>query len=299
MSENFENHRLRSILWIVKQLEEGPLSLMELNKRWVRDVGISGGEEIERRTFSNYIHAIDDLLGISIECNRKNKYRYEIVGRERSSLSKWMLTNFEQQLALERGFVLKDRILMEEPPRGHEFLRMLVDAMTTSRMVRFVFKDFNDDEPFEVEGAPYALKVFQQRWYVVINDDFGCTPFSLDRITEMELMDKSFEMDPGFDAKEYFNYCFGVRVNETAKPSKVLLKIAAIQRDYIRHLKLHHTQKELETYEDYSIFELTVVPTIELTMKLLSMGYLVEVLAPEQLRKTMEIESKRLYDVYH
>lgn len=99
------------------------------------------------------------------------------------------------------------------------------------------------------------FEVFQQRWYVVINDDFGCTPFSLDRITEMELMDKSFEMDPGFDAKEYFKYCFGVRVNETAKPSKVLLKIAAFQRDYIRHLKLHHTQKELETYEDYSVNE--------------------------------------------
>lgn len=56
-------------------------------------------------------------------------------------------------------------------------------------------------------------------------------------------------------SEEYFKYCFGVRVNETAKPSKVLLKIAAFQRDYIRHLKLHHTQKELETYEDYSVNE--------------------------------------------
>ncbi len=299
MNDNFENHRLRSLLWIVKQLEERPQSLSELNQRWLRDVGLSGGNEIERRTFSNYVHAIDDLLGISIECNRKNHYRYEIVGRERSSLSRWMLTNFEQQLALERGFELHDRILMEEAPRGQEVLRLMVDAMTMNRVVRFTFLDFNADEPFEVVGAPYALKMYQQRWYVVIKDEYGLTPFSLDRITQIELCNETFEMDPTFDVQEYFRYSFGVRVVEDAEPCRVLLKVRDVQCDYLRYLPLHQSQKEVERCKGYSIFELTVVPTIELTMKLLSLGQLVEVLEPAILRDTMAEEAEQLYRVYH
>lgn len=299
MKNNFENHRLRTLFWIVKQLESGPKSLRELNDRWINDVGISGGKEIERRTFNNYIHAIEDLMGISIDCTRKNKYRYEIVGRERSSLTKWMLTNFEQQLALERGFDLHERILMEEPPRGQEYLRMLIDAMTMNHRVRFTFKDFNEDEAFEIVGAPYALKVYQQRWYVVICDEYDLMPFSLDRITEMEITDETFVMDPTFDANEYFRYSFGVRVIENEMPSRILLKIKAVQCDYVRYLPLHHSQREIETYDDYSIFELIVVPTVELTMKILSMGQLVEVLAPDFLRDLIIEESEQLYDVYH
>lgn len=299
MKSEFENHRLRSMLWIIRELEKRPMSLSELNRRWVMDEGLSGGEEIERRTFCNYIHGIADLWGMDIECDRKNKYRYKIVNRKDTSLSDWMMANFEQQLALERGFNLHNRILVEEAPRGQKNLRILIDAMKTNCMVRFSFKDFNVDEPFEVVGAPYALKMYQQRWYVVIKDEYGLTPFSLDRIHELELTDESFEMDPEFDAKDYFKYSFGVRTIEGEQPSRVLLKVNRAQCDYMRYLPLHHSQKELERHQDFSIFELTVVPTIELTMKLMSMGELVEVLEPADLRETMIEESEYLFQVYH
>lgn len=299
MKSEFENHRLRSLLWIIRELEKRPMSLSELNRKWVMDVGLSGGEEIERRTFNNYIHGIADLWGLDIECDRKNKYRYKIVNRKDTNLSDWMMANFEQQLALERGFNLHNRILVEEAPRGQKNLRILIDAMTTNRIVRFSFKDFNVDEPFEVIGAPYALKMYQQRWYVVIKEEHAMNPYSLDRIHELELTEESFEMDPEFDAKDYFKYSFGVRTFEDATPSRVVLKVNRVQCDYMRYLPLHHSQKELERHQDFSIFELTVVPTIELTMKLMSMGELVEVLEPADLRETMIEESEYLYQVYH
>lgn len=299
MKHSFENHRLRTLLWIVRELDKHPMSLRELNNKWVVDTDLSGGEEIERRTFNNYIRAIWDLFRLEILCDRKKNYRYEIVTRERSNLSKFMLSSFEQQFALERGFDLQDRILVEEAPRGQKNLRLLIDAMTTNRIVRFSFKDFNVDEPFEVIGAPYALKMYQQRWYVVIKEEHAMNPYSLDRIHELELTEESFEMDPEFNAKDYFKYSFGVRTFEDEQPSRVLLKVKKNQCDYMRYLPLHHSQRELERHKEYSIFKLTVVPTIELTMKLMSMGELVEVLEPADLRETMIEESEYLYHVYH
>lgn len=57
----------------------------------------------------------------------------------------------------------------------------------------------------------------------------------------------------------------------------------------IRDLPIHHSQREIAQYDDYSDFELSLRPTIDFTRHLLSMGNTVQVLSPtwlaEQLRK--------------
>lgn len=299
MRDNFENHRLRTLLWIVEQLEVRPMSLAELNERWKRDVGLSKGMEIERRTFLNYIHAIEDMLHIYIECDRKNHYRYSIVDRDRSGLTKWMQKNFEQQLALERGLELGDRIVMEETPAGQEYLMRLIEAMKNGQKVNICLKEFLDDETCDYQGGPYLLRNYQQRWYVVLRDDeIGYCVLPLDRIVSMDTLEESFEMDETFCARDFFRYSFGIRVADEP-PSQIRLKVKDVQCGYLRTLPLHHSQREVEVHKAYSIFELTVVPTVELTMKILSMGFLVEVLAPQALRDQVVEESEKLYRVYH
>lgn len=93
-------------------------------------------------------------------------------------------------------------------------------------------------------------------------------------------------------------YSFGTRTFWEHEPEVVRIKVCAGQVPYMRTLPQHHSQKEVETHTDYSVFEMLLVPTIELTMKLLSMGSLVEVLAPASLRKTMAEEAAELYRVY-
>lgn len=305
-----ENHRLHTLLWIVRQLEESPKSLSELNERWIRDEGLSGGLPIERRTFLNYIHAIDDMLHISIECDRKDKYRYFIASRERSSLNRWMQENFRQQLALGRGLSLSHRIMVEEAPQGQEYLEQIVEAMTGSQQICFTYKEFNSDESMEICGAPYALRCYQQRWYVVVSLDLEemgvedvheediIVPYPLDRILSLVVQDKTFVMPETFSVETYFQYSFGTRVMHDEDPIDLMLKVNARQCDYIRKLPLHHSQQEVETQRNYSIFRLRVYPTVELTMKILSMGYLVEVLAPKCYRAIISEEAERLYRTY-
>lgn len=261
----FENHRLRTLIWIARKLQRRPMSLRELNELWVDDVDISGGNEIISRTFNNHVRAIWDLFHIEIECDRRNDYKYKIVSDTVNPIASHMMSNFEQNMALGNATELDSRIIAETAPCGAEYLETIRKAMENSRRITIVFKDFNAEESFTVTGDPYCLKLYQQRWYVVLREDDGVMDsYSLDRITHIKVEKNKFKMDPGFDAEEYFRYSFGVRVNHEAVPSLVKLKVRAVQRGYFRTLPLHPSQKEVETTEDYSIFTLELVPTVDI-----------------------------------
>lgn len=184
----FENHRLRTLIWIVRKLQRRPMSLRELNELWVDDVDISGGNEIISRTFNNHVRAIWDLFHIEIECDRRNDYKYKIVSDTVNPIASHMMSNFEQNMALGNATELDSRIIAETAPCGAEYLETIRKAMENSRPITIVFKDFNAEESFTVTGDPYCLKLYQQRWYVVLREDDGVMDsYSLDRITHIKV----------------------------------------------------------------------------------------------------------------
>ena len=268
MSDNFENHRLRTMMWIVNTLDRHPegLSLKELNMLWLSNIDLSRGIELGRRTFTNYKQAIFDLFEVLIECDMR-------VSANKS---------------------LSNRIVLEDIPSGTEFLEPLLDALRTNCKVTFAYRRFEEYAPHKVKGAdPYCLKIYHQRWYLLVKEYrtlLGTHEkvaemhiYALDRMTDLELLPESFEIDPLFDAQEYFKYAFGTRVEKDNPPCKVKLKVAAGQANYLRTLPLHHSQRETERNQEFSIFELDVALTIELYLQILHYGSRIEVLEPEDL----------------
>ena len=299
MKENFENHRLRTCMWIVSQLRRRPMSLRELNERWVDDDDLSAGMPIERRTFFNYVRAIADLFQVEIECDRHDGFRYHIAFADRDRVRDRMISDFEQQLALQQATGLKGRIMIDQAPLGHDELLDTVRAMNSSHMLDIEYRNFNSPTTAHYHGAPYALRCYQQRWYVVLRTDEGMRVLSLDRMEQFEVCtDETFEMDPTFSVEEYFRHSFGIRVDESDRPMRLVLRVAAVQCPYMRSLPLHHSQRETETHPEYSLFSLCVRPSVELTMKLLSMGRLVEVMEPPVMRRLMSEEARLLHEVY-
>lgn len=308
--DNFENHRLRTCLWIVNVLDRHKaLTLKQINERWLEDDAISGGVEISRRTFYNYIMAIFDLLHVVIECDKKNGFKYRIVSREDDKITSWLAKSFAVNEILASNTDMKQRILLEDIPSGQEHLTTIMEAMRTGNRISLEYQQFHDEECHWIrEAEPYCVKLYHQRWYVLVKEWRTLLEshdkmaemhiYSLDRITRLELTNETFEMDPLFDAQGYFRHAFGVRVEKDNEPRTVRLKVAAVQRKYFRTLPLHHSQREVETTEEYSIFELNVALTVELTMQILYYGSLVEVLEPQELRATVADEAFRLYDVY-
>ena len=56
---------------------------------------------------------------------------------------------------------------------------------------------------------------------------------------------------------------------------------------YVRALPFHHSQVEIETNNEYSIFELRMKPTFDFKQELLSRGADIEVLSPLFFREEM------------
>jgi len=79
---------------------------------------------------------------------------------------------------------------------------------------------------------------------------------------------------------------------------RIKFKVSGSQRDYFRTLPLHHSQKEVETRDDYSIFEVYLRPSDDWMMEMLSYGPSVEILSPEWLRPAMLERAENMVKLY-
>lgn len=102
--------------------------------------------------------------------------------------------------------------------------------------------------------APYCVKVFRQRWYVVARSlsDEQLRAYALDRIQELRTTENAFALPEDFDPQAYFADSVGVVVDEKCAVERVKIRVQGIQRQYIRTLPLHASQQEVETNEDSS-----------------------------------------------
>ena len=70
------------------------------------------------------------------------------------------------------------------------------------------------------------------------------------------------------------------------------------QQKFFRSLPLHPSQNEIETKDDYSIFEYYIQPAFDFQQTILSFGESVEVLAPEWLRTEITEKIKKMMEIY-
>lgn len=277
-------------IWLVETVyRAGRLTFEEINERWLR-TDMSGGEDLPLKTFHNHRQAIADIFGIDIECNRKGGYYYYIGNAddiEKGGIRSWLLNTFAVNNLINESHHLKHRILFEDIPSGQKFLAPVIEAMKESVCVELTYKNFWKEEPFVTEVEPYCVKVFRQRWYMLARcpEHDGLRIYSLDRVEDMKLTENKFLFPVDFDAGSYFYNSFGIIVYDGSPAETVRLRVYDSKRKYFRTLPLHHSQREVEIRDDYSVFEYFVSPTFDFQQEILSHGDEVEVLAPEHFRR--------------
>jgi len=87
---------------------------------------------------------------------------------------------------------------------------------------------------------------------------------------------------------DYFDGSFGANHSDDQKPEKLRIKVFDTQADYIRALPIHESQIEVETTDEWCIFEYRVVPCYNLYQKLLWYREKIEVLEPAFIRDEMK-----------
>ena len=277
----------REYIWLVNTIYKArKISLSEINDKWI-ETEMSGGVEFSRTTFHRHKIAIEEMFGIYIDCDRKDGFKYYIGNEyvlQENSVQNWMLSTLNVSSLLAESMSLNERILLENVPSGGEKLNMLIKAMKESRKISITYRRYGGHATRTFDLEPYCVKLFGQRWYMLGRfDDKGLATFSLDRILEIKISHEKFKFDEDFDAADYFSDCFGVMLDENSKPERVLIRAYGYEPYYLRDLPLHHSQREIQSIEEYSDFELRLKITSDFKSKLLSRGEWIEILEPKAL----------------
>ena len=195
---------------------------------------------------------------------------------------------------------IKEKILVEEIPAGQDYLPAILEALKDNTQLYITYQSYfrNEESSFYVE--PYCLKAFKQRWYLVAYSPHyhAVMIYSLDRIHALQPTDNHFTVPEDFQPDHFFDKSFGIIVNDDCGIETVRLKVCARQSNYLRDLKLHKSQIEVERNDDFSIFEIRLRPTFDFQQELLSMGDDIEVLEPLWLRKEIAGKVKRMWNKY-
>jgi len=300
MSKN----QINKYVWLVETLYKAKkITLKEINRRWL-ETDLSEGLEIPRRTFHTWKNEVEDMFHLVIMCDKHDGDRYYIENREDlegDGLQRWLLNTMSINNMLLENKTLSDRILLENIPSGQEFLATVMSAMKKSKLLEITYKGYWSEHEHTFPVAPYCVKLFRQRWYLVgnsVNED-KIRIYSLDRVLEAKLTEESFKYPKDFSPEVYFQDCFGIIRDDEIEVETVKLKVNADQSNYLRSLPLHPSQEEIETNDDYSIFTLRVRPTFDFRQELLWNGDALEVLEPKWLRKEIAGVVKRMWNHYN
>lgn len=281
-------------IWLVDTIyRAGAISRQEINRRWADSVyNVNGESEIPHRTFHRHKEAVKQLFGIEIVCDHGGDRLYRIANAEemaQDGLRSWLLNSFSINSLLQESRNLRGRILFEEVPSGDRFLTTFIEAMRDNKRVLITHRSFSRQAAVTTELEPLCLKLSRQRWYLLANrlPERDMRVYGLDRISNVETTQSTFALPRYFDAEAIFSQSVGVMLNPN--PELVSLRVKGLDRDYLRTLPVHHSQKEVERTDEASVFTYYVRPTYDFIQKLLSFGANVEVLKPQWLRQRIKV----------
>lgn len=274
-------------IWIINTLKTyHKLTLEELSQKWQTDI-VTDGNALQRSSFNRHREAILDMFGIIIDCEPKT-YKYYISNPEifsDGSIERWLYSTLTVHSVLADSAAVKDRVVLENIPAGEEFLETILRAIKTGKKIVMRYHRFDSDS-YEKLVAPYAVKLFHQRWYLLSHTGNHYATYALDRMQAVRLSDISFQIPADFSPQAYFSEYFGVLTDETPM-AHVVVRAHNWTPNYLRTLPLHHSQRELATTEHYTDFSFDLRPTADFLGQLLSHGDGLEVLEPLELRQKM------------
>ena len=285
--------------WLVNVLRRRPRqTLAELQQRWLDD-DAGDGRPLSRTTFNRHRDAILDMFGVIISCGARDGYRYFVENPEvlrGSGLEHFVLNALTVGGLVSDSVAVRDSILLEEIPAGEEFLADIIGGLKKRRKLRLEYQRF-EGERYHVVVAPYALKLFHQRWYLLGHNGRYLTTYALDRVVSLSRLEEGFQREKGFSAEAYFTEYFGVLTDGTPL-ERVVVRAYGPSVNYVRTLPLHHSQREVATEEGWSDFACRIRPTYDFRQAILALGDEAEVLEPASLRADMEDMIGRMAEKY-
>ncbi len=252
------------------------------------------------RTFKRDCEDILSLYGIEIEYDFSKK-KYAIVQNGQPEANNRMLEAFDISNALKLADGFSKMIHFEKRrPQGTQNLNGLLHAIQHKVFIKFDYQKYWIDEQTERTVAPYALKEFKNRWYVIAKDskDKQIKSFGLDRLSNLDITKKEYPKQESFDIDAHYKNSFGIISPNEIQPEQIILCFNAFQGKYVKSLPLHDSQMVIIDNTNEVQIQLYLCITHDFVMELLSFGNDLKVLQPQTLVDKIKTAHYNAYKKY-
>ena len=288
-------------MWLISTIyDAGKISFENIASKW-DDAYINDlHQPLKLRTFHNHRNAILMQFGVAIECQRgSNLYYIENPNvLKKDSINQWLLDSFAVSNLLMDNRTISDRIMLEDVPSGRNYLEIILKAIRENRQIVIDYEDFFGNIVQELKVNPYFIRLFKRRWYVMalVTSGNEIRRFGLDRINRIEILESKFKYPKDLSPQVYYTDYYGVF--HDAEPLTIQLKAYKEKPNYLRSLPLHHSQREIESNAEYTIFEYKIAPTYDFIQEILSHGNQLEVLSPDSFRQQIKVIIQEMHNFY-
>ena len=291
-------------IWLLNTIARGPISRAAIDEKWAHSsVNEYKQDYLPESNFHRWKSTVEMLFDVHIKCNAYNEYYIEEASDLRGADLRLRLLNLmSMDSLLKDSKELSDQILFEPIPSGEKFLAPIIEALRDKTAIEMTYQGFTKDYPATFIVEPYCLKMFKQRWYVLVYapDIDKMRVYGLDRIHAIEPTKKKYQLPDDFDAEAYFKDAYGVTVlDEQQQPQKIVISISDDQAHYLRTLPLHPSQKEIEPINGYPAFSFYLYPADEFLRELYAYGSNLEVHEPKWLREDFAKDAAKVNKMYN
>lgn len=279
-------------IWLINLIRCRPyITFKEISRKW-EDSELGNGKPLPWKTFMNHKEAIQSIFDVLISCDAKRGYGYYIEDAkqlEGDTFRRWLIDSYATLNQLQADRKLEKRVSFEKIPSGNRFLQLLFQAIHQNLVVEITHHGFGKSHASTFPVAPYHLKVYNRRWYLVGLSVYSneIRTYALDRIQKAILTKETFELPKSFDIDKYFEGCVGVITDKNTCIEHVVIKAYGWARKYLTTLPLHDSQHEIASDEESTTFELTVRPTYEFFQLILQQTDQIEIIRPLWVQEEM------------
>ena len=173
----------------------------------------------------------------------------------------------------------------------------LQKAIAKKQKVLINYNSFFEKKVIELELSPYHLLYNQRAWYVLGFSSIhkSIRTFKLNRITQLNVLEKRFINGDNFDLQEYFGKAWSM-IPE-GKIYNIELKFLPKVAKNVAEVQWHSTQKISHNSDGSVTVEFRVDGLGEITWWILGYGDQVQVIAPKILRKKVIATARNMINL--
>ncbi len=185
-----------------------------------------------------------------------------------------------------------------EDLKGLKYFTPLYEAIASQHVVSLEYHQFGRPSYNRIIH-PYQLRQYNNRWFLVgkeptVSDVLPIVVVPLDRIDDYKILENEKFSPIKGDVENYFKDIVGVSPKFGESCQHIVFKAYHPTSSYIETKPIHHSQRAVERYEDYTIFSLDLIPNYEFETIMMSYVDNCEVLEPQDLKESLVKRAKNI-----